>query len=317
MKRALIVGLIAVCVSACSPASTTTPAQTNNPTATSTPVTTENFHRFEIGALHAVALRDGSLSEPNDGHSFIVGQTTQDVAALLNAAHLPTDQLSFSIQPLYVDAGARKLLFDTGVGNGLPSGGQLQASIRWAGVDPTSITDIFISHAHGDHVDGLITAAGALAFPNATIHISAAEWAHLRSFSQADASRRIIPDVHSLVTAMTPKVATFAPGAALIPGLVTAVDIKGHTPGHSAYRITSGDQSLLFIGDTLHHSIISVQRPSWRNAFDEDSATAAQSREAFVAQAATTRQRLYGGHFPFPGLGRIEKHGEETDWVPE
>jgi glyoxylase-like metal-dependent hydrolase (beta-lactamase superfamily II) len=311
MKRALLAGLIALCASACAPPSPTTTAQTT------APVAAEAFHRFEIGALPAVALRDGTLSEPNDGHSFVDGQPTQDVAALLSAAHLPTDAIGFSIQPLYVDAGARKLLFDTGVGAALPTGGQLPASLRAAGIDPASITDIFISHGHGDHVDGLINADGALAFPNAAIHISAAEWAHLRTFTQADASRRIIPDIRSLVAAITPKVVTFAPGATLIPGLVTAVDIRGHTPGHSAYRITSGDQSLLFIGDAFHHSAISIQRPGWRVAFDEDPATAAQSRVAFVAEAAATHQRLYGGHFPFPGLGHIEKHGEETVWVAE
>lgn len=316
MKHVLIAAaLLAACAGACSPApAPTTPSAAQ--TTTSAP-TAENFERFQIGALSAAALRDGSLSMPNDGQSFITGQSTQDVVAVLSAANLPTDAIDFSIAPLYVDAGEHKLLFDTGLGAGSGNGGQLMSSLQAAGIDPASITDIFISHSHGDHVSGLVTADGALAFPNAAIHISAAEWAHLRALDPTRAQRSGIRDLRQLLAAITPKVVTFAPNATLIPNVVTAVDIKGHTPGHSGYLITSGEQSLLYTGDVVHNSVLSVQRPAWRNSFDENPALAAQSRVAFVAHAAETGQRLYAYHFPFPSVGKIEKHGDETVWVPE
>ena len=96
-----------------------------------------------------------------------------------------------------------------------------------------------------------------------------------------------------------------------------AVDIKGHTPGHSGYLITSGDQSLLYIGDTMHHHVISVQQPDWTIAFDGDAATAQASRKEVLENAAASGQRVYAVHFPFPGLGKFEKQGDKFVWVAE
>jgi glyoxylase-like metal-dependent hydrolase (beta-lactamase superfamily II) len=169
------------------------------------------------------------------------------------------------------------------------------------------VTDIFISHSHGDHVSGLLGADGSLAFPNATIHIAANEWAAMQSSSQQAA----------LVAAMTPRVNAFQAGATLVPGTVDAVDIQGHTPGHSGYLITSGAASLLYIGDTMHHSVISVQRPDWTIAFDGDAPLAQESRRAVLTSSAASGQRVYAVHFPFPGLGRFENRGGTFVWLAE
>ena len=60
-------------------------------------------------------------------------------------------------------------LFDTGAGSNFGDiAGKLQGALAAAGEDPAKVTDIFISHAHGDHIGGLVTSAGALAFANAT-----------------------------------------------------------------------------------------------------------------------------------------------------
>jgi glyoxylase-like metal-dependent hydrolase (beta-lactamase superfamily II) len=101
------------------------------------------------------------------------------------------------------------------------------------------------------------------------------------------------------------------------PGVVKAVEIKGHTPGHSGYRITSGSDTLLYVGDSMHHFVISVQKPDWTMAFDGDSATATASRVALISQLATSGERVYVVHFPFPGIGKIQKQGEGAVWVAE
>ncbi|HWH48398.1 MAG TPA: MBL fold metallo-hydrolase, partial [Burkholderiales bacterium] len=96
-----------------------------------------------------------------------------------------------------------------------------------------------------------------------------------------------------------------------------AVDIKGHTPGHSGYVITSGKDSLLYVGDSMHHYIVSVQKPEWPMSFDSDQATGAKSRAALIADSAANGQRIYAVHFPWPGIGKIGKQGAGFVWVPE
>jgi glyoxylase-like metal-dependent hydrolase (beta-lactamase superfamily II) len=210
------------------------------------------------------------------------------------------------------------MLFDTGAGaNFGPNGGRLLRSMAETGFAPITVTDVFISHAHGDHVGGLVNASGALNFPNATIHISAPEWAYLKGMTPEQATNSGIANHAALVAAIAPKIAGFAPDAEIVPGAVKAVAIKGHTPGHSGYLITSGNSSLLYIGDAMHHFVVSVRKPEWPNGFDVDQATSEASRNALLADVAKRGQLLYAVHFPFPGLGKIQRKGDSYVWVPE
>ncbi|MBJ7446629.1 MAG: MBL fold metallo-hydrolase [Brevundimonas sp.] len=298
------VSALALTLAACSP-----PAEkAAEPSATApaaAPASTDAF-AFKIGALDAYALKDGSLSVPNNGEVLAIGEAKADVDALLTANGLPTDTLGLSIQPMLVRMGDKVVLFDTGAGGQMGTEGKLLTSLTAAGVQPAQVTDILISHAHGDHVGGLVNGQGQLVFTNAAIRMTANEWDALK----AD------PTMAALVTAITPKVQTFAAGVEVLPG-VTAVDIQGHTPGHTGYQITSGTEGLLYIGDTMHHSVISVQRPDWTIQFDGRADVAEASRRALLERAATENLRLYAVHFPYPGLGRIERRADDFVWVAE
>ncbi|HET6396142.1 MAG TPA: MBL fold metallo-hydrolase [Pseudoxanthomonas sp.] len=319
----LLAFALSAALAACSPSGAPSGEANATPAAAeaavpAAPAASEDARPFAIGTLQAVALRDGGITLPNDNKVFGVGRTPEEVAALLTAAGLPGDPLQVSLQPLLVRAGERVLLFDTGAGGSLGEGaGKLGAALAAAGVAPGQVTDIFISHYHGDHTGGLLDPQGGPAFPNATIHIAAAEWEHLRGLDPETARSSLIGDHAALVAAMTPRVATFAPGAELVPGVVKAVSTTGHTPGHAAYLIGSGADTLLYVGDTMHHHVVSVQKPEWPIGFDGDAVAGAASRGALLEQAAGSGQRVYAVHFPFPGLGRIERRGEGYAWAAE
>lgn len=310
LTAALVAGaLLCACSQPDSAATNTPAANTPAPTAAAAPQPANaDVLRFKIGALDAVALKDGDIDVANDGKTFAIGQPADAVNALLTAAGQPTDTLHLSIQPLLVRSGAQVLLFDTGAADAsFARAGRLPASLRAAGVEPSQVTDIFLSHHHPDHVGGLLGKDGTLAFPNAKIHLSAPEW---EAMKKDDGSAK-------LVAAIAPKVETFQPGAAIVPGVVTAVAVDGHTPGHSAYEIASGDQHLLYIGDTAHHFVISVQRPEWTVQYDQNAALAQTSRRALMQRAADGNLRIYAVHFPFPGLGRFKAQGDSFVWEPE
>jgi glyoxylase-like metal-dependent hydrolase (beta-lactamase superfamily II) len=265
--------------------------------------------RLEIGDLEAYALEDGHLVVPNDGKVLGFGRPPSETAEVLAAAGLPRDTIDLDIQCLLVKAGDRVILFDTGMGEAsLPAAGHLPRSLALAGVPPGAITDIFISHAHSDHVGGLVTRAGALGFPAATIHLSAPEWAALRADTDKEATR--------LVAAIAPKVSPFEPGAQVLP-IVKAVATHGHTPGHSSYLIAAGTDTLFYLGDLAHHSVISVQRPAWSIQVDADRPAAEAMRQQTLASLATDHTRVFAVHFPFPGVGHIVADGPGLVWKPE
>lgn len=154
-------------------------AACSGPSAPKAPIETSGrAEHLQIGDLEAYAVEDGYIVIPNDGEVLGFGRPLSEIADVLAAAGLPRDKLHLDIQCLLVEVGDRVILFDAGAGDTqLPEAGHLLRSLVLAKVAPVAVTDIFISHAHGDHVGGLVTKAGALAFPAATIHMSAPEWA--------------------------------------------------------------------------------------------------------------------------------------------
>jgi glyoxylase-like metal-dependent hydrolase (beta-lactamase superfamily II) len=262
-----------------------------------------------IGTLEATALRDGTISVPAGDAKASPWSNTAEVSALLTAEGVTDGTIHLSIQPLLVRDGERIVLIDAGAGGQMGTEGKLIGSLRAAGVEPGQVTDVLISHAHGDHVGGLVGPDGRLTFPNAIIRMSEPEWA----FARAGAAEA---GAGPLLAAMTPKVEAFAPGAEVTPS-IKAVPLAGHTPGHSGYEIVSGGDRLLYIGDAMHSSVLSVQRPDWRNNWDADNAAAVSTRQGLLEGGVTGSQRIYGVHFPFPGVGRFQRRDDGFVWVPE
>jgi glyoxylase-like metal-dependent hydrolase (beta-lactamase superfamily II) len=257
---------------------------------------------FTIGALRAAALKDGDLVLDNAAG----GSPWTDTASVARVLAPTGDaKIHLSIQPLLLRGDGKVVLIDTGAGGQMGTLNKLPASLAAAGVQPGQVTDVLISHGHGDHLGGLV-ANGALVFPNATIRMSAAEWTAL----QADAEQA------ALVPVIAPRVQTFEPGAHVTPS-ITAVALQGHTAGHTGYEIVSGRDRLLYIGDALHSSLISVQRPDLVNAWDADTAAAVATRQNLLERGATQTLRIYANHFPFPGLGRFQRREDGFAWIPE
>ena len=258
---------------------------------------------FKLGALDLVALRDADFAVPNDAKTFGVDAGSVAVAQVLRSANRPTDKITVAIDGLLVKTHGRLVLIDTGLGN--PSASGLMLSLKLAGVTPDQITDVLITHTHGDHVGGVVTADHRSAFPNAKIRMSAKEWAWMQS--QADAK--------AISTVIAAQIQTFEPGQVVAPA-IRSLAIEGHTPGHVGYEIVSGRARLLDIGDTAHSSVVSLAKPEWVMGFDSDAAVAKASRRATLTRLAKSHELIFAPHFPFPGVGRVVAAGDGFAWRP-
>lgn len=258
---------------------------------------------IRMGASTVVALRDMLNVVPNDGSVFGKEVGAAKVAKTLSNAHAPTDKVTLGVDALLVRQPGRIVLIDTGLGPKV--GGALMASLAKAEVAPDTIDDVLITHSHGDHVGGLVTAAGALAFPKAAIHMSAAEWAWMKQKGDP-----------ALVAAISPMVRAFQPGGAILPNIV-AVSTPGHTPGHVGYHIGTGSHHLMDIGDLAHSTIISLGHPEWIIGYDNNGVEGRTNREAWLARVAKSGERVFSPHFPYPGVGRIVKRGSGYAWLPD
>lgn len=259
--------------------------------------------QFSVGALNVISLADGVYVLPNDGKIFGADVGPDAVTEVLQGAQAPTDQITLPVDALLVRDGAHVVLIDTGLGPKV--GGALTSSLKLAGFTPDQVTDVLITHPHPDHIGGLVTNEGQSAFPKAKIRFSSVDWASLQT--QANMAE--------FVKAVGPQVEAFEAGAKVTPS-ITSVSLRGHTPGHVGYEISSGKKRLLDIGDTAHSSIISLQKPEWTMGFDREAQVAKSNRRETLARLAKSHEVIFAPHFPYPGLGTVVTSGDAFAWRP-
>lgn len=280
------------------------------------------FYRFKLGSFELVSLSDGTLSVP--AAVFAGNATPEEVAAVLQAG-FQSETLTPDCNVLYVNTGQNQVLIDTGNGSlGAASAGKLLDNMQAAQIDPAAIDTVIITHAHGDHVGGLLDQSGAAVFANARFYISKTEydfWTQPEvSFPKigvdAEFQQRAIDTARQQLGGIQSQLTTFEMDQEIVPGL-TAVPAPGHTAGQVAIQIASGDLSMMHVADVVHTHTINLWHPEWKPIFDADPDQAAATRQQLLAQIAANRQLMYAYHFPFPGLGHIRPR--ETggfEWEP-
>jgi glyoxylase-like metal-dependent hydrolase (beta-lactamase superfamily II) len=102
----------------------------------------------------------------------------------------------------------------------------------------------------------------------------------------------------------------------VFPG-VTAVPSLGHTPGHTAYLIASGNDQLMIWGDTVHVPEVQTAFPEAGMAFDTDLAAAAASRKRMFDRVASDGILIAGMHLHFPAFSRLARRGDAYALFPE
>lgn len=278
-------------------------------------------YRYRVGAFEVTALMDGIARRPLDG-SFVRNASLEDVKEAMEDAFLGKELVPISFTTLVVNTGSRLVLIDTGTGGRMAAtAGQLYENLSAAGVDPKAVDTVLISHFHPDHIGGLRLKSGELAYPNADVIVPEAEWAYWMDDGQMsrapDAMKNAFAIVRKVFDPMAKDVRRVKGELELVPG-ITSIPAPGHTPGHTAFRLSSNGEQLIIWSDTTNHPALFVRHPGWHAVFDMDPEAAEATRRRMLDMVANDRLLVAGYHFPFPAVGHIApRGGREYAFIPQ
>ncbi|MCS6877832.1 MAG: MBL fold metallo-hydrolase [Geminicoccaceae bacterium] len=276
-------------------------------------------YRFALGELEVTLVHDGHARRPLDAN-YVRNAPLEEVRAALVEAFQPADAVLSPFTTVVVNTGAELVAIDAGNGDlGAPGTGLWRANLAAAGYRPDEIDVVIVSHFHGDHINGIRLKDGTPGFPNARLLVPEAEWAFWMDDGQMsrapEAMQGAFRNVRRVFGPEAQKVERFSGERELVSG-VTAVPAFGHTPGHHAFRLASGGQSLLVLSDAATKPELFVRRPDWQVMFDMDGPRAAETRKRLLDMLATERTMVAGYHFPFPAVGYIAREGSGYRFVP-
>jgi len=285
------------------------------------------IYRFKVGSFECTAVSDGTHTYappifPPPATFLFANAPRERLEQVLREHDLQPEHWQEWISPyicVVVNTGEHQVLVDTGADGLGPSTGRLLQNLQAAGIAPEDIDRVILTHGHPDHIGGNTDAEGKLAFPNARYVMWKEEWDFWTS-GQAEATldehvkevlmefaRKNLPPIQSRLDLVDHE-------KDIVPG-ICAVAAPGHTPGHMALAVSSGDEQLLCISDAVLHPI-QLEQPEWYAAVDFAPEQVVSTRRGLLNRAVAEKALVLVFHFPFPGLGYVVTKGEGWLWQP-
>ena len=278
------------------------------------------FYRFEVGSVEVTAVYDGIWRKPHDP-AFIKNASVDETKQALAKAGLTTEFMPIPLTVFVLKIGDRTIMCDagSGVGQWQANATNLPANMKAAGIDYTKIDTIMLSHFHPDHVWGLMQkGTNAAVFPNAELIVNAVEykwWTEPGRVEKLAEGRRAAGKRIADVFPTWKNWKLVDDGAEVAPGVHIAL-APGHTPGHSVYVISSGNETLMISADTMYVPALLAPHPEWQGAYDQDGPMAIETRRKFIDRVIADKMAICGSHFPFPGSGVFAKDGNAYAFTP-
>jgi len=169
------------------------------------------------------------------------------------------------------------------------------------------------------HIGGNTDAKGKPAFPKARYVMWKDEWYFWKS-EQAGleldehGKEVILKFAHNNLPPIQGQLDLVDHETEIVPG-IHALAAPGHTLGHVALAISSGDEQLLCISDAVLHPI-HLEQPEWHAVVDFAPHELVATRRRLLNKAVAEKSLVLAFHFPFPGLGHVAQMGEVWQWQP-
>ncbi|MCP4182244.1 MAG: MBL fold metallo-hydrolase [Hyphomicrobiales bacterium] len=264
-------------------------------------------------------LSDGHLVQPVN---FVLGDAPADeVKLLFSKYNLPSDVMKPSCNLTLVREGDKTILFDVGSGpNFMPTAGKISDALDAINLDASEVTHVLFTHAHPDHLWGLLDDFDDPVFPNAEYMISRKEWDYWINpetvNSIGEARQSFAAGAMRYLKVIEDKITRFDMDEEVLPG-IRAMDTSGHTPGHVSFELGSGSESIVVVGDALTNAIFSFEKPDWRIGADQNPEMAVVARNRLLDQLVGDKMQMIGYHIPYPGIGRVERSANAYRFVAD
>jgi glyoxylase-like metal-dependent hydrolase (beta-lactamase superfamily II) len=280
----------------------------------------KGFHKYKVGSVEVTALYDGIWKKPHDP-AFIKNASVEDTKAALANAGMTTDYMPIPLTVVVLKVGDKFLMVDSGsgVGQWQPTATSLPDNMKAAGIDPAKISTILISHFHPDHIFGLMEkGTNAPVYPNAELVVNATEYKWWTEPGRVEKLPEGRKPLGTRIQAAFPAWKNFklVEGEQEVTPGIRLVHAPGHTPGHSAFLVSSGNQQLMISNDTAYVPALLGPHPEWQGAYDQDGPLAVESRRKLIDRVIAEKMAICGAHFPFPGAGSFAKDGTGYAFTP-
>src|SRR5499433_1783205 len=247
------------------------------------------WYRYKVGSHEITVVTDG-VNRFKFPDNFVTNKSRQEVNEGLAAAFLQSapDMIAIPYTPIVVNTGNKLVVMDTGTGEAnlersKGAAGQFHGNLKASGIDRNQVDTVIISHFHGDHINGLITADNKPAFPNAEVLVPAVEWKYFMDDGEmgkqtTERMKGVFANARRVFEAgLRKKVTPYEWGKDVAPGLL-AVETAGHTPGHTSYVLSSGSGQVFVQSDVTNIPYLFAANPGWHAFFDQDPAMAEAAR---------------------------------------
>ncbi len=272
-----------------------------------------------LGDIRLDVVSDGSLTLPG---SFIFDPMPKDaLAPIIEKYHLSADVLTPPCNVTLMRQGDRTILFDVGSGPDFaPNAGIVLDSLDALGVAPDDVTDVVFTHAHPDHLWGLLDDFDDPLFPKATYLIGKSEWDYWINPNTVDdigeARASFAVGAQRRLAMIEDNISFFRDGDEILPG-VAARATFGHTPGHMAFEVRQGSEAVMILGDCIGNHHVAFEKPAWHSGSDQDQDMAAKTRVGLMDQLSQEKMRIIGFHLKGNGVGYVEKANDGYTFVAE
>ena len=287
--------------------------------AASLPLPVWSATTMSLGSMQIDVLSDGNLVLP--GSTNVDDLHADELSKIMQKYDISSDQRTPDCNVTLIRDGERVILIDVGSGpEFMASAGRLQDALAAIDVDPYDVTHVVFTHAHPDHLWGLLDDFEDPAFPNATYLIGKSEWDYwidpetVNTIGEARTTFAV--GARRRLALIEDNITFFKDGEEILPGIAARATF-GHTPGHMAFHIAHGSNNLMVLGDCVGNHHVAFERPEWRAGSDQDGDLGAATRVALLDQLASEHMSIIGYHMPYPGIGRAEKRGDGFIFVAE